>query len=83
MQLPVEIANAAQALGQSLRQDAYLNAFLKAVVDFQTDLEALQLEEQLYDTYNALITRHRSGEQLSLENTPPGAVQSCGCQTRQ
>jgi cell fate (sporulation/competence/biofilm development) regulator YlbF (YheA/YmcA/DUF963 family) len=69
VELPEEIKNAAQALGKSLHADDFLRAYLEAVEAFRADLEARQLEEQLYATYNALIARQGAGEQLSREET--------------
>jgi cell fate (sporulation/competence/biofilm development) regulator YlbF (YheA/YmcA/DUF963 family) len=69
MELPEEIKNAAQALGRSLREDDFMRSYLKAVEEFNADLEARKLEEQLYATYNDLLARQQAGEPLSREET--------------
>ncbi len=67
MELPEEIKNAAQALGISLRQDDFMRAYLEAVEEVQADPDARQLEERFYVSYNSLITRQQSGEQIGGE----------------
>jgi cell fate (sporulation/competence/biofilm development) regulator YlbF (YheA/YmcA/DUF963 family) len=69
MKLSSEITSAAEMLGKCIHQAGFMDAYLKAVEEFQADPEARQLEEQLYASYTDLITSQGAGEQLSREET--------------
>lgn len=71
MQLPEAIKNAASVLGKSLHEDDFIHPYLNAVEKIRIDPEVSQLEEQLYDLYDALIARQQAGEQLSHEDMQP------------
>lgn len=67
MELAEEIKAAARQLGQSLRQDANIRAYLSAAQEVQNDSEAGALEKKMYKTYESLIARQQAGEHLSRE----------------
>lgn len=67
MELTEEIRIAARQLGQSLRQEDYIRAYLDALNECQADPEASALEKKMYEVYEALIARQQAGEQLSQE----------------
>ena len=68
MELTPEIQTAARQLGQALRQDDYLRAYINALEESQTDSEASTLEKKMYDEYKALIAREQAGETLTEED---------------
>ncbi len=81
MELTEEIQTAASQLGQSLRQDEHVRAYLDSLKEFQSDPEASALEKKLYEVYETLLARQQAGEQLSQEDIRPfnelrGQVQS-------
>lgn len=65
MELSEEIIAAAQSLGQALRQDRDVQAYLKTLADIEADPEARALEKHLFDLYDLLTTRQHAGEQLN------------------
>lgn len=69
MELTNEIQTAARQLGQSLRQEEYVRAYLDALNECQIDARASALEKHMYEVYEALIARQQAGEQLSQEDT--------------
>jgi cell fate (sporulation/competence/biofilm development) regulator YlbF (YheA/YmcA/DUF963 family) len=68
MQLTEEIKTAARQLGQALRHDDYVRAYLDALKESQTDPDASALEKNMYDVYEALIARQQTGELLDQED---------------
>lgn len=71
MELSEEIQLAARQLGQSLQHDEYVHAYLDALQESQTDLEASTLEKKMYEVYEALITHEQSDEQLGQTDIHP------------
>ena len=68
MELTEEIQAAARHLGQCLRKDTHVGAYLQALEASQTDTEASALEKQMYDEYESLIARQQAGEMLTYED---------------
>jgi len=60
-----EVKQAAQALGQSLRANEYVQAYLDALARVQANPETNSLEERLSEHARDLLTRQRAGEQLA------------------
>jgi cell fate (sporulation/competence/biofilm development) regulator YlbF (YheA/YmcA/DUF963 family) len=67
MELDERIRAAAQQLGQALRQDARVRAYLDALEETQSDPEASVLEKKMYEAYKGLITCQQVCEQLDPE----------------
>jgi len=65
MKLSDELEQAAQALGQSLRANEYVQAYLQALARVRADPEVNSLEEHFSKLYDDLLARQRAGEQLS------------------
>ena len=65
MELSEEIIASARSLGQVLRQDRDVQAYLKTLADIEADPEAHALEKHLFDLYCLLTTRQLAGEQIS------------------
>jgi len=62
--LSPEIEQAARALGQALRAQPAMEAYLAAAQRVAADAEASELEKQVYAVYEALIARQQAGEQI-------------------
>lgn len=71
IKLSEEIQIAAHQLGQSLRQDDHIQAYLNALQECQDDPQASALEKRMYEVYQALIARQQVGEQLGQEDIQP------------
>lgn len=69
MVLTDEIKKAAQALGKSLHDDEFMRPYHQAVAEYESDPEAVELENQLYTLYEELVKRQQAGEQISREET--------------
>lgn len=69
MELTAEFRTAAHQLGQSLRQDNHLCAYLDALEESRTNPETSALEKKMYDEYEALIDRQQTSETLTQEDT--------------
>lgn len=69
MILTDEIKKAASALGKSLYEDEFMRPYLQTVAEYQSDHEAVELENQLYELYEELVNRQQAGEQISREET--------------
>lgn len=65
--VPEEIRHAAMALGQSLRREGFLTAYLEAAAAFRSNEEAAELEKRLLSLYQELMARQDTGQQLSRE----------------
>jgi cell fate (sporulation/competence/biofilm development) regulator YlbF (YheA/YmcA/DUF963 family) len=64
MILPNEIQQAAQNLGQGLRETSEVAAYLQAAQAVQDDPEAVAMEENLLALYQRLAAQERSGQAL-------------------
>lgn len=71
MELTEEIKAAARQLGQSLRQENWVRAYLNALEEARSDPETSALEQKMYEVYEALIIRQQAGEILDQEDTRP------------
>jgi hypothetical protein len=69
MELTSEVETAARQLGQCLRQDDYIRAYLDALEESHTNPEASALEAKMYAEYERLIAREQEGEILNYEDT--------------
>ncbi len=69
MPLTEEIKAAARQLGQVLRQDEYVRAYLDARKDAESDPEASALEKKMHVVYEALIARQQAGQGVGEEGT--------------
>lgn len=69
MELTNEIKDAARQLGQALREEEDVHAYLTALQESQANPEASALEKQMYDVYERLIAGQQAGEELSQEDT--------------
>ncbi len=69
MELTEEIKTTALQLGQALRQDEDVRAYLDALQQTQTDPDASALEKKMHEVYEGLIARQQVGEQLNQEDT--------------
>lgn len=67
MELDERIRVAALQLGQALRQDTRVRAYLDAFEETQNDIEASALEKKMYEAYKGLITCQQVCEQLDPE----------------
>jgi cell fate (sporulation/competence/biofilm development) regulator YlbF (YheA/YmcA/DUF963 family) len=67
--LPKEVENTARELGVSLRQMNFMRDYLEVMDELENNSEAMQLEEQLFSMYDALIVRQQAGEVLSHDET--------------
>jgi len=62
MELTNEIQATARQLGQSLRREEHVRAYLDAEAKCQADPEASTLEKEMYLLYEALIAHEQSEE---------------------
>ena len=60
-----EIKQAAQALGQALKNDPVVQAFVQADAAVKNSEEVTRLEAGVYTLYNDLTSRQQAGEILS------------------
>ena len=67
MELDEKVRAAALHLGQALRQDKRVRAYLDALEETQSDPEASALEKKMYEVYQGLITCQQVCEQLDPE----------------
>ena len=67
MELTEDIKNVAQRLGQTLRQDSHVRAYVEALKKLESDPEAKALEKKMYDMYEALLARQQASERLSQQ----------------
>lgn len=67
MTINEEIQNVAHALGKSLHDNDFIQSYLEALKEFESDPQAKELEQQLYNLYDSLISRQQAGEQLGQE----------------
>jgi len=65
MMLSDELEQAAQALGQSLRANECVQAYLEAQARVQANPETNSWEVRLSERARDLMARHRAGEQLA------------------
>jgi cell fate (sporulation/competence/biofilm development) regulator YlbF (YheA/YmcA/DUF963 family) len=69
MPLTEEIKAAARQLGQSLRQDDYVRAYLNAWKDAESDPEVSALEKKMHEVYEELIAYQQEGQGLGEGGT--------------
>ncbi len=67
MNLPEELKNSAEQLGQALRACEVVQAYQDAQDHVSANLEASSLEQQLIHVYNDLIARQHKGEAIQQE----------------
>lgn len=67
LQLPAALHEAARALGQAIRTDGYVSAYLEARARADADVTATELERQFTSLYEDLLARQQAGEMLSQE----------------
>lgn len=65
LQLPAALHEAARALGQALRADSGVSAYLEARARCDADASAVDLERRLASLYEELLARQQAGETLS------------------
>ena len=65
MILSNELHQAAQTLGESLRRDDSVQAYLTAQALVEADPNAHDLEQRLLEQYDDLIARQQAGEELA------------------
>lgn len=63
--LSKELTEAAEALGQALRETELVQMFLEAHAQVRADPEASALEDRLWDMYENLLARQHAGERIS------------------
>lgn len=69
MEFDEKIRTAALQLGQALRQDLRVRAYLDALQETQSDPEASALEKKMYEVYEGLVTCQQVCEQPNPELT--------------
>lgn len=63
--LPEDLVNAARSLGEALRADPDVHAYLQAQARLQANTEASDLEERMLNLFADLSTRQQAGEDLN------------------
>lgn len=64
MELPEEIREAAEALGEALAMSDVVQQYLQAQARLEADPEAKALEERFQALYQDLLARQQAGEEL-------------------
>ena len=67
MILPEELQKTAQSLGEALKANEAVQAYLKAKADLEKDAEGSTLETRLFTLYESLIARQQVGETLERQ----------------